>query len=175
MRGTHQSPVDYPTEASDAELWCFLWSAPEQTLQQTIGTRVTRDAIAPILKSLSWYRRAAETPVKFENDRVYRTATRLCKILRWRNGPFLIRYSFIRYQFNTSRKLRVKAHLSLTYFHHTISFNNLEVIHTEWIIGNWTFSWNGIVQSHRINDWESRKNLYQKISFYRILRDVKKK
>ena len=24
------------TKASDAELWCFLWSAPEQTVEQTI-------------------------------------------------------------------------------------------------------------------------------------------
>ena len=23
-------------EASDAELWCFLWSAPEQTVEQTL-------------------------------------------------------------------------------------------------------------------------------------------
>ena len=30
------------TNASDAELWCFLWSAPEQT----IGTQVIWDAIA---------------------------------------------------------------------------------------------------------------------------------
>ena len=29
------------TKASDAELWCFLWSAPEQTVEQTIGTPVT--------------------------------------------------------------------------------------------------------------------------------------
>ena len=25
-------------KASDAELWCFLWSAPEQTVEQTIVT-----------------------------------------------------------------------------------------------------------------------------------------
>ena len=28
------------TKASDAELWCFLWSAPEQTVEQTIQTPV---------------------------------------------------------------------------------------------------------------------------------------
>ena len=27
------------TKASDAELWCLLWSAPEQTVEQTIETR----------------------------------------------------------------------------------------------------------------------------------------
>ena len=28
------------TRASDAELWCFLWSAPELTVEQTMGTLV---------------------------------------------------------------------------------------------------------------------------------------
>ena len=27
MRGIHRSPVNSPTKASDAEFWCFLWSA----------------------------------------------------------------------------------------------------------------------------------------------------
>ena len=34
------------TKANDAELWCFLWSAPEQTVKQAIETRVIWDAIA---------------------------------------------------------------------------------------------------------------------------------
>ena len=29
VRGIHRSPVNSRTKASDAELWCFLWSAPE--------------------------------------------------------------------------------------------------------------------------------------------------
>ena len=29
VRGIHLSPVNFPTKVSDAELWCFLWSAPE--------------------------------------------------------------------------------------------------------------------------------------------------
>ena len=29
VRGIHLSPVNSPHKASDAELWCFLWSAPE--------------------------------------------------------------------------------------------------------------------------------------------------
>ena len=36
------------TTASEAELWCFLWSAPEQT----IDTLVISDAIALIMTSL---------------------------------------------------------------------------------------------------------------------------
>ena len=40
------------TKASDAELWCFLWSAPEQTVEQTIEAPVIWDAIAPIMMSL---------------------------------------------------------------------------------------------------------------------------
>ena len=35
------------TKTSDVELWCFLWSTPEQTVEQTIETPVIWDAIAP--------------------------------------------------------------------------------------------------------------------------------
>ena len=51
VRGTHRSPVDSLAKASDAEL-CFLCSAPEQTVAQTIETPVIRDAIALIITSL---------------------------------------------------------------------------------------------------------------------------
>ena len=40
------------TKASDAEPWCFLWSAPEQTVKQTLKTPVIWNAIAPIMTSL---------------------------------------------------------------------------------------------------------------------------
>ena len=40
------------TKASDAELWYYLWSAPEQTVVQTIETLVIWDVIAPIMMSL---------------------------------------------------------------------------------------------------------------------------
>ena len=37
------------TKAIDAELWCFLWSAPEQTLEQTIDTPVIWDAYYDVI------------------------------------------------------------------------------------------------------------------------------
>ena len=40
------------TNVSDAELWYFLWSAPEETIEQTIETQVIWDAIALIMMSL---------------------------------------------------------------------------------------------------------------------------
>ena len=40
------------TKANDAELGCFLWSAPEQTAKQTIETPVISDAITLIMASL---------------------------------------------------------------------------------------------------------------------------
>ena len=40
------------TKASDAELWCFLWSAPEPTVEQTMETPVIWDAIVLIMMSL---------------------------------------------------------------------------------------------------------------------------
>ena len=39
-------------KANDPELWCFLWSAPEQTVEYTIQTPVIWDAIALIMMSL---------------------------------------------------------------------------------------------------------------------------
>ena len=39
------------TKASDAELWCFLWSAPEKTVEQTIVGLVIWDAIELIMTS----------------------------------------------------------------------------------------------------------------------------
>ena len=40
------------TKASDAELRCFLWSAPQQTVEQTIKMPVIWDAITLIMTSL---------------------------------------------------------------------------------------------------------------------------
>ena len=48
------SPVDSLTKARDAELWRFLWSAPEQTVEQTIETPINWDAIALIMTSMYW-------------------------------------------------------------------------------------------------------------------------
>ena len=42
------------TKASDAELWWFIWSAPEQTVEQTLETLVIWDAIAFIMTSLQY-------------------------------------------------------------------------------------------------------------------------
>ena len=39
-------------KANDAGLWCFLWSAPEQTVEKTIETPMIWDAIALIMTSL---------------------------------------------------------------------------------------------------------------------------
>ena len=42
------------TKASDAELWCFLWSAPEYTVVQTIVRLVIWDATVLIITSPWW-------------------------------------------------------------------------------------------------------------------------
>ena len=49
------------TKASDAELWCFLWSAPEQTVRQTIEMPVIWDAIALVITS-QWCHRGCRCP-----------------------------------------------------------------------------------------------------------------
>ena len=42
------------TKASDAELWCFLWSASEYMVEYTIVRLVIWDAILPIMTSQEW-------------------------------------------------------------------------------------------------------------------------
>ena len=49
---TGNSPVT--TKASDTELWCFLWSAPEYTVEKAFVRLVIRHATTPIMTSL-WY------------------------------------------------------------------------------------------------------------------------
>ena len=47
---------EFPSKrASDAELWCFLWSAPWKMVEQTIVRLVIWDAITLIMPSLYWY------------------------------------------------------------------------------------------------------------------------
>ena len=43
------------TKASDAELWCFLWPAPEQTAEKMIETPVIWDAIAFVMTKSEKY------------------------------------------------------------------------------------------------------------------------
>ena len=52
VRVIHRSPVNSGTKASDAELWCFLWFAPEPTVEQTMETPVIWDATTLIMTSL---------------------------------------------------------------------------------------------------------------------------
>ena len=52
VKGIHRSPVNSLEKASDTELWCFLWSAPEQAIEQTIEKPVIWNAIALITTSL---------------------------------------------------------------------------------------------------------------------------
>ena len=40
-------------KANGAAVWCFLWSAPEQTVEQAINTSMILDAMARIMTSLS--------------------------------------------------------------------------------------------------------------------------
>ena len=42
-------------KASDAELWCFLWSMPEQTIEQAIEMSVIWDAIVLMMTSLQCF------------------------------------------------------------------------------------------------------------------------
>ena len=51
VRGIHRSPGKSPPKACDAELWCFLSSVPEQTVDQTTEAPVIWDANALIMPS----------------------------------------------------------------------------------------------------------------------------
>ena len=67
VREIHRWPVvSHHIKANDAELWCFLWSATEQTVEQTIKTPVIWHAIARIIPSLQCmipYRSVERNPV----------------------------------------------------------------------------------------------------------------
>ena len=52
VRGNHRWPLVPLAKASDAELWCFLWFAPELTIEQTIESPVTWDTMALIMTTL---------------------------------------------------------------------------------------------------------------------------
>ena len=47
--GIHRSRWIPFTRASDTELWCFLWSAPEQKVEKAISTLMIWDAVALIM------------------------------------------------------------------------------------------------------------------------------
>ena len=51
VRGIHRSRWIPRTKASDTELWCLLWSAPELTIEQTTVRLVIWDAISIIMTS----------------------------------------------------------------------------------------------------------------------------
>ena len=56
IKGIQWSPMDSPKKkASDAELWCFLWYVPEQTVVQRIETPLIWDTITLIMTSLQYY------------------------------------------------------------------------------------------------------------------------
>ena len=52
VRGNHRPPVNSAHKGRWRRVWCFLWSAPEQTVVQIIGTPAIWDAIALIMTSL---------------------------------------------------------------------------------------------------------------------------
>ena len=52
VRGLHQSPVNSPHRGQWRELWCFLWSGPVPTVEQTMETPVIWDAMALVMTSL---------------------------------------------------------------------------------------------------------------------------
>ena len=63
VRGIHRSAVNSRTKASNAELWCFLWTAPDSTVEQTMKTLVIWDDNALIMTSLYWMVQWSRRPV----------------------------------------------------------------------------------------------------------------
>ena len=59
VRGTHQAKAGFPTKASDAKLWCFLWCASEQGLSkqlrcwrfETVWRSLWRDVTVMLIES----------------------------------------------------------------------------------------------------------------------------
>ena len=58
------------TKSNDSEPWCFLWSAPEETVEQTIETLVMWEAIAPITAPLMLSSKGSQTITSINDDTV---------------------------------------------------------------------------------------------------------
>ena len=54
LRISAWSPVNSPHKGQWRGTWCFLWSMPEQTVNQTVETPAIWDATMLIKTSLSW-------------------------------------------------------------------------------------------------------------------------
>ena len=73
------------TKATDAELWCFLLSAPEPTAKQTMETLVIWDPTALIMTSLWWYRASCSLSCQHEQGTNAATITMMTIFLAsWR-------------------------------------------------------------------------------------------
>ena len=79
------------TKASDAELWCFLWSAPEQTIERTTDTPLIRDATALIMTSLQLFihhRRIITAMLLKINWTIMKTNIKLAEHFIWYSQHF---------------------------------------------------------------------------------------
>ena len=94
------------TKARYAVLWCFLWSAPEQTAEQTIDTLVIWDAITLIMTSLQWIKKSPRLPA-------YETQT-----LSSGNGLFSIRHKTIAWACEKMKHLSI--YLRVYSLHHNV-------------------------------------------------------
>ena len=107
------------TNASDAELWCFRWSPPEQTVEQTLETLVIWDAIALIMRSLQWLNcaKTTQSTAKWEADNVHNSWF----VLQLLSGNFIHNYrvSDLEYNFKIYHYLRWT-----TMYHHTLKVNS---------------------------------------------------
>ena len=75
------------TKACDAELWCFLWPAPEQKVEQTIETLVIWDAKAPIMTSMLYVLKSSQSflvGVNISMSRCIIAPTQVCD--QWLEG-----------------------------------------------------------------------------------------
>ena len=79
------------TKASDAELWCFLLSIPEQTVEQTIDTPVIWEAIASITTSLRLSPNGSQTITSINDDTLRFTEVSRTWMISW-ISQYSVRY-----------------------------------------------------------------------------------
>ena len=86
------------TKASNAELWCFLWFTPEQTVAQTIDTPVIWDPlyIALIMMSLWWNRNVLINQYSTYGVQITMNAQHMHYNVRWMAPWCIIRYYMYR-------------------------------------------------------------------------------
>ena len=119
------------TKASDKELWCFLWSATEQTVESVIKTLVIWDAIVLIMTSVLWdinknahlmilamFLNKLQISKSICNQDILSSLCRVYVTAFWTGYAFTACFVLSPHAYNSSTQLRYEYIMTLKCFQH---------------------------------------------------------